>query len=94
MLPAIPSKMYEETKPSIVISHDAPIEAAHEILSALAGLYFAAKAETVGSRTCAMLQKMFEAHRPDRWYCGHYHVNPRIRVARDDFPIPGGTVLL
>jgi len=67
--------IYEETKPSIVISHEAPGEAAREVLNELAGSYYAAKAETVGSRTCAMLQKMFEAHRPDRWYCGHYQVN-------------------
>jgi hypothetical protein len=37
--------MYEETKPSIVISHEAPGEAAREVLNDLAGSYFAAKAE-------------------------------------------------
>jgi hypothetical protein len=67
--------IYEESKPSIVISHEAQGEAAREVLNELAGSYFAANAETTSSRTCAILQKMFEAHGPDRWYCGHYHVN-------------------
>ncbi len=67
--------LYEEMKPSIVISHEAPIDAAREILKGLAGSYFAAKAETLSSRTCVALQKMFEAHRPERWFVGHYHIN-------------------
>jgi hypothetical protein len=67
--------LYERTRPSIVISHEAPAEAAREVLNGLAGSYFTAKAETVNSRTCAVLQKMFEAHGPQKWYFGHYHLN-------------------
>jgi len=67
--------LYEKTRPSIVISHEAPLEAGNEVLYGMAGSYFAAKAETVNSQTCAVLQKMFEAHRPQKWYFGHYHLN-------------------
>jgi hypothetical protein len=73
--------LYEETRPSIVVSHEAPLEAGNEVLGGTAGSYFAAKANTVSSRTCAALQKMFEAHRPQRWYFGHYHLNKGFGIA-------------
>jgi hypothetical protein len=68
-------ELYQKTKPSVVISHDAPVEAAREVLKGLTGNYFAAKAETLSSRTCTALQKMFDAHKPERWYFGHYHLS-------------------
>ena len=39
--------LYESAKPSIVVSHEAPVEAAREILRGLEGSYFVAKEATL-----------------------------------------------
>jgi hypothetical protein len=77
--------LYRETEPSIVISHDAPIEAAREVLKGLTGNYFTAKANTVKSRTCSALRRMFEIHKPQRWYFGHYHVHKQFDLSGTAF---------
>jgi predicted phosphodiesterase len=55
-------KLYEETKPRIIISHDCP-----ESL----------KIEKFGYHTQSFtnrgLQECFERHQPDFWFFGHYH---------------------
>jgi Calcineurin-like phosphoesterase len=78
-------KLYQETKPSIVISHDAPTEAVREVLDGLTGNYFAAKAETLNSQTCFAFQRMFEANPPERWFFGHYHINREFMLRRTKF---------
>jgi hypothetical protein len=67
--------LYKETRPSMVISHTAPSEAAREILKDLDGSYFLNKHGDVESRTSRALQEMFEAHQPSVGYFGHFHVN-------------------
>lgn len=72
--------LYTKVKPKFVISHEAPSEAAKNMLLRLAstgldGGYFAAKLDCTMSRTAEALQVMFDAHQPKFWAFGHYHVD-------------------
>lgn len=67
--------LYRESRPRFVVSHEAPSEAAKVMLHALSGDYFAAKGACTMSRTAEALQLMFDAHRPEKWIFGHYHVD-------------------
>lgn len=58
-------KLYQETKPDIVISHDCP-----ETI-----LYFFYGGACKVDRTNRILQTMFETHRPKIWVFGHHHRN-------------------
>ena len=58
--------VYENTNPSIVVTHDCPNEVADIIFSRYGG-----------SRTSAALQAMFEIHQPDLWVFGHWHSSQR-----------------
>lgn len=57
-------KMYEEVKPSIVISHTCP----HSVKEHLQ-IY----GTRVKTRTSAYLQQMFDIHQPKLWVFGHHH---------------------
>jgi Calcineurin-like phosphoesterase len=67
--------LYLEVKPRFVVSHEAPTEAAKNMLHGLLGDYFAAKADCTMSRTAEALQVMFDTHKPEQWVFGHYHVD-------------------
>jgi|SRR5712671_6479706 len=77
--------LYKRTRPSIVISHTAPSEAAKEILKDLNGSYFLNKHGDVESRTSKALQEMFEAHQPSVWYFGHFHINREFLIGETKF---------
>jgi len=67
--------LYKSVKPRFVISHEAPTVAAKNMLHTLSGDYFAAKMDCTMSRTAEALQVMFDAHQPEQWVFGHYHVD-------------------
>lgn len=73
--------LYRRVKPRFVISHECPsIAATNMLLSLCGGMYsnggyFASKMECAQSRTSQAMQSMFEAHRPEEWVFGHYHVD-------------------
>jgi len=68
--------LYKQTKPEIVISHECPTEVGIKMLAPLMlDGYFGAKASCGKSRTARALQVMFEAHQPQHWVFGHYHID-------------------
>ena len=77
--------LYKRTRPSMVISHTAPSEAARKILKDLHGNYFLNKQSDVESRTSRASQEMFEAHRPSMWYFGHFHINREFLIGETKF---------
>jgi len=65
------TKIYEETKPRVMITHDCPTSVAWEMfLSKGLGL---AGAPQIKTRTGEYLQHMFEMHQPELWFFGHWH---------------------
>jgi hypothetical protein len=68
-------ELYEQTKPKFVLSHEAPVKAVSTLLYDLIGPYFLAKAADANSRTSRALQMMLDAHQPEQWIFGHYHVD-------------------
>lgn len=78
-------ELYARTKPSLVVSHDGPSEAACEVLKDLHGNYYDAKRGGIESRTCAALQEMFEIHQPEVWFFGHYHVKREFALRGTNF---------
>jgi len=73
-------ELYIKVKPKLVVSHEAPSEAAKTLLNAaIVGnpggeqAYFGAKFGCVDTRTSKALQRMFDTHKPDQWIFGHYH---------------------
>jgi len=69
-------------KPSVVLSHDAPTQAAKE-------MFFDAGYNMMGpqthTRTADMLQTMFEAHQPDLWVFGHWHISATKYIGKTKF---------
>lgn len=56
--------LFEKVKPSIVVSHDCPLEVARALFDPWDG---------GKSFTTQGLQACFEAHQPDIWLFGHWH---------------------
>lgn len=74
------TRLYEECKPEIVVSHDGPYEAVREMFPAL-GLSRYEK-----NPTTSCLQNMFEIHHPKKWFFGHHHQDIKMQI------FPPGTV--
>lgn len=72
--------LYVKNKPRFVLSHDCPTRANNVLLHELKGGYFTAKQECGKSRTCQAMQAMLEAHQPEEWVFGHYHVDKAFTV--------------
>lgn len=70
--------LYVETKPTIVATHDCPKVVQTELLTNLA-LGFRPK-KIYDSRTTTALQAMFEAHQPETWVFGHYHIDKQFLI--------------
>ena len=63
--------VYVDKKPRVMITHDCPTSVAWEMfLSKGLGLFGEGQIKT---RTGEALQAMFEAHKPEEWYFGHWH---------------------
>lgn len=75
---------YKTLKPKVVVSHEAPVAAVERVLRDLIGEYFSAKKDCRESRTSQALQAMLEAHQPELWVFGHYHVDAEFTL--DEFP--------
>jgi len=59
--------LYMETKPKIVLSHEAP--------SCIIPLIHSHHSTFAPSKTAQCLQSMFEIHRPTKWIFGHHHIS-------------------
>ena len=62
--------LFVEKKPKIVMSHVLPIKIAASTLNL---------SEKINSRTEDALQEAFDRHKPERWYCSHYHQSKTIK---------------
>lgn len=66
---------YIEVKPRFMLSHEAPSEAAKYMLNVAVPNFRPEKLECTMSRTAEAMQVMLDAHKPEKWIFGHYHVN-------------------
>lgn len=69
-------------KPSIVVTHDAPMEASKK-------MFFNGKynmmAPHMSTTTAEALQAMFFDHKPDLWVFGHWHIPERTKIDGTEF---------
>lgn len=69
-------------KPSIVVTHDCPMQVSYE-------LFFTGKYRMFGphqsTRTAEALQSMFYQHQPDLWVFGHWHYPERQKIDGTEF---------
>ena len=78
--------IYKESCPRIVVSHEAPCDAARKVLEGLHGNYYSAKRDAIEhSRTSLALQQMLDAHQPEVWFFGHFHVRRELIIGRTLF---------
>ena len=84
-------RLYTKSKPKIMVSHECPSVVAHELLNTmlLHGAASTEKIESANSRTARTLQKMFEAHQPELWCFGHYHLDREMQMGATKFVCVG-----
>ena len=68
-------EFYKEKKPKIVATHEAPSDVAKYMLMQLMVGFRSEKLACTMSRTAEALQVMFDAHQPEEWVFGHYHLD-------------------
>jgi hypothetical protein len=62
---------FVEAKPRIVATHECPKEIGEQLLKD--GGFRPEKWGSTESRTAKLLQDMWDAHKPEYWFFGHYH---------------------
>jgi predicted phosphodiesterase len=67
---------YIDVEPKYMFSHDAPQEAAEKMF------FWKDPDET---NTSKLLQEMFEAHKPDLWIFGHWHISTKTQIENTTF---------
>lgn len=91
------SVLYEETKPDIVVTHDAPGCLTKALIAAAMTLNPGGPSEPEYNVTTRAFDHFLNLHRPKYWYFGHWHFNWAFRyrgcwfrcVASNDFCIAG-----
>jgi len=68
---------YEKNKPSIMITHDAPDIVARQM--------FPFYTDANESRTRSAFETMFEIHKPDAWFFGHWHQTKSLNILGTEF---------
>lgn len=71
-------QLFIEVKPKYVITHTAPASICNRICKLQSGVY-------MGNLTEHMLEFMFRAHEPLKWYFGHWHCNFVTKIGRTHF---------
>jgi hypothetical protein len=66
---------YIDAKPKIMLTHECPYSVAKQVLNRFALPGFKSDRQIYRTRTGDALQAMFEAHQPELWVFGHYHVD-------------------
>lgn len=80
-------KVYEETKPRVMITHDCPTSVAREM--------FITKGLSLGgatqfkTRTGEYLEHMFSLHKPEKWFFGHWHQTRKQNILGTEFQCLG-----
>lgn len=76
-------RLYDETKPSVVLTHEAPEAARNKLLMQIVPDFRPEK--NVYTRTATAFQKMFESHKPKLWVFGHYHITQSFEIEGTKF---------
>lgn len=71
--------IYADTKPRVMVTHDAP----HSVL--LQMFQDGTHKPIIKTQTSFHLQEMFEAHQPDYWIFGHWHLGLRENIEGTKF---------
>lgn len=71
---------YCDTKPAIVITHSLPKGLADKVGKDSVLRYFGFNPKTFNTETQKLLQYMHEAHQPDLWLHGHFHLSHRTKL--------------
>lgn len=79
--------VYQDVKPRVMITHDCPTSVAWEMFISK-GLSLAG-ANQIKTRTGEALQAMFEIHKPEEWYFGHWHQTRRQNILGTEFQCLG-----
>lgn len=64
-------QLYQQIKPDIVLTHDAPFSVSSKILEETPNPMFGPKNRR--TRTGMFLETIFEIHKPKKWIFGHWH---------------------
>lgn len=72
--------LYEETKPDIVVTHDAPFFLYQALIGAVKSLKPDIPGESEPNRTANAFNQMFNVHKPKYWYFGHWHMTWAMNV--------------
>lgn len=73
---------YRQAKPQIMITHDCPNVMRDWFMQNGIGI---ATLNPIKSRTGQLLQQMYEAHQPDKWIFGHWHIDVSVSIGRTEF---------
>jgi hypothetical protein len=66
--------LYEQVKPSIVISHDCPMD----VIPYMSG-------KPIRNSTSSNLNYLFYKHQPKKWYFGHHHLSKDLLIEKTNF---------
>lgn len=69
--------LYEQVKPSIMITHDCPMSIADELLEPWQ--------QRFNNNTGHALEQLYEIHQPDLWLFGHWHMSKTIQKPKTTF---------
>jgi len=67
--------LYKETKPEIVVTHDAPFYLYRALIGASRSIDPDGPSEAESNMTATALNFMLDLYQPKFWYFGHWHMN-------------------
>ena len=67
-------ELYADTKPRVVVTHDAPFRFYGALLGGTTVRNSGWKGDPNSNRTAKAFDEMMDAHMPDFWYFGHWHM--------------------
>ncbi len=65
--------IYEQVKPRVMITHDAPLDVTTEMFIQSGLALFKGSAKAIPTRTGMAFNTMLAIHQPQEWYFGHWH---------------------
>lgn len=72
-------ELYKKIKPTIVVSHDCPIE--HRLLC----LPWVSTTSNYSSNTVKLLTELMQIHQPAYWIHGHLHISKKTKIGNTQF---------
>lgn len=77
--------VYEQVKPRVMITHDAPLDVTKEMFIQSGLAVFGHNAKLINTKTGTALNTMLAIHQPEEWYFGHWHHTMQYRYGRTMF---------